>query len=488
MDALPKPPRILFLDMMRFIALAMMLQGHTVYAVLEHDIRDGDTTGISIWRFFRGYTAPVFMTVSGIVFTYLLVLAGNDRNELSRRLRHAALRVITLIAWGYALRLPIEGLWKPVSQRQLDVGLATDVLQLIGFGLLGTVTVFLACRPFLRRGIEHISWVFMVLFFGFVQISPHLAERSFHREVEPLLSPGGYGVSLENAEEIDGVRVASLEPEIQDWGMGLKVGDVITQIGRIPIADVNDIARAEASQKHGQPWVLILVRDGEEWESGYDYTRRLEAFPNAFTFWINRQPAPSGIASQFPIFPWISYILFGACLGAALAGMNRRHAIPHLLDLILFSMAIGLIAWSGMAQNLGRAWLGGGDSAIVFQRLGGVMLLAAVMVFLSRWIKRLPPLIIHMSRNSLWLYIGHLVLLYNIRPWIYRGKFEVAGTMACVVLMFALMIAQTRLIEKKRALGSWKKTAKVLLQRGRDDSGRDGLSEPSGVWDENEKK
>jgi len=70
-----------------------------------------------------------------------------------------------------------------------------------------------------------------------------------------------------------------------------------------------------------------------------------------------------------------------------------------------------------------------------------VMMLAAAMVFLSRWIKRLPPLVIHMSRNSLWLYIGHLVLLYSIRPWIYLGKFEVAGTVACVALMLALMVA-----------------------------------------------
>jgi len=465
MDALPKPPRILFLDMMRFIALAMMLQGHTVYAVLEHGIRDGETTGIPIWRFFRGYTAPVFMTVAGIVFTYLLVLAGNDRAELTRRLRHGALRVVTLIAWGYALRLPLEGLWKPVSQRQLDVGLATDVLQLIGFGLLVTVTVFLACRPFLRRGIEHISWVFLVLFFGFVQISPYVAERSFHREVAPLLSPDGYGVTLENAQEIEGVMVTNLDPEIRDWGSELQVGDVITRIGRVPIANVDDIPRAEASQKHGRPWVIKMVRDGEELESEFDEARRLQAFPNAFTFWINRQPAPSGIASQFPIFPWIAYILFGACLGAALAGMNRRHAIPRLLDLILLGIAAGLIAWGEVAETLGRAWLGGSDSAIIFQRLGGVMLLAAAMVFLSRWIKQLPPLVIHMSRNSLWLYIGHLVLLYNIRPWIYRGKFEVAGTIACVVLMFALMIAQTLLIEKKRNLGSWKNTVRFFLCR-----------------------
>jgi len=463
MDAHPKPPRILFLDMMRFIALAMMLQGHTVYAVLDHEIRDGDSAGISIWRFFRGYTAPVFMTVAGIVFTYLLVLAGHQRTELTRRLRHGALRVATLVAWGYALRLPLEGLWKPVSQRQLDVGLAIDVLQLIGFGLLLIVTVFLAIRPILRRGIEHISWVFLVLFLGIVQISPHLAERSFHREVGPRLSPAEYGVTLENAREIPGVAILEVQTNGEAWQLGLRAGDVIQQIGRTSTSTVDDVPRAEATQVFNQTVDMVITRDGGEMILPWTNDRQVKAFPNAWTFWVNRQPAPSGIASQFPIFPWSAYLLFGACLGAALAGMNRRHAIPRWLDLILLGIAAGLIVWGDLAENLGRTWLGGGDSAIVFQRLGGVMLLAAAMVFLSRWIKRLPPLVIHMSRNSLWLYIGHLVLLYNIRPWIHRGKFEVAGTIACVILMFALMIAQTLLIEKKRALGSWKNTVRFFL-------------------------
>ncbi|MFU8894451.1 MAG: heparan-alpha-glucosaminide N-acetyltransferase domain-containing protein [Luteolibacter sp.] len=465
MQNAPKPPRILFLDMMRFVALAMMLQGHTVYAVLEHGIRDGDTSGISIWRFFRGYTAPVFMTVSGVVFTYLLVLAGNDRGELTRRLRHGALRVVTLIAWGYALRLPIEGLWKPVSQRLLDVGLATDVLQLIGFGLLVIVTVFLACRPVLRQGIERISWVFLVLFFGVVQITPQMTGRSFHRQVQPMFSPGGDGVTLENSSDPVGVRVVAIDPEKRDWGKGLIVGDVITAIGRSDIETLDDVPRAEARLIPDQPFVWILQRDGAEWENLGDYTRPVQAYPNVFSFWINRQPAPSAVASQFPVFPWTAYLLFGAWLGAALAGMNRKQRIPRLLDLILLGMAAALIVWAGFAENLGRIWLGGEETAIIFKRLGGVMLLAAAMVFLSRWIKRLPPLVIQMSRNSLWLYIGHLVLLYNIRPWIYHGKFEVAGTIACVLLMFALMIAQTWIIEKKRELGSWMGMARHLLRK-----------------------
>jgi len=403
------------------------------------------------------------MTVSGIVFTYLLVLAGNDREELTRRLRHGALRVVTLIAWGYALRLPIAGLWKPVSQRQLDIGLATDVLQLIGFGLLMIVSVFLACRPFLRQGIERISWVFLLLFFSFVQLTPHVVERSFHREFESVFSQSGYGVTLANSPQTGGVVVHDVRVGGKAWELGLRSGDVITQIGSVVVVDTDSLPRAEASQIFNKSISLVILRGGDSLEIPWVSDRRAQAFPNALPFWMNRQPAPSGIASQFPVFPWCAYILFGACLGAALARMNRRQAIPRFLDLILFGMSAALLAWAGFAESLGRIWLGGGETSIIFKRLGGVMLLAAAMVFASRWIKRLPLLVIQMSRNSLWLYIGHLVLLYNIRPWIYRGKFEVSGTIACVVLMFALMTAQTLIIEKKRKLGSWKETVRFLF-------------------------
>lgn len=462
----PKPPRILFLDMMRFIALVMMLQGHTVYAVLTQDIRDGDSAGIEAWKFFRGYTAPVFLTVAGAVFTYLLVLAGSDRESLDRRLRHGGLRVVTLMGWGYALRLPIVGLWKPVSQRQLDIGLATDILQLIGFGLLVIVTIFLACRPVMRQAIGCVNWGFLFLFFSFVEISPHVTGQSFHRVAPSIFSSFGHGMTLENSSNPIGVRIVATEPENHDRGQELMAGDVITAIGSSEIKSLDDVPVAESRLIHGQHYFWIIHRDGAEWKHLVDYTQPARAFPNALTFWINGQRAPSGVASQFPIFPWTAYLLFGAYLGAVLAGMSLRNAIPRLLDALLLGVAVVLITWSRLAENLGSLWLGGADTAIIFRRLGGVMLLAAVMAFLSRWIIRLPPLIIQMSRNSLWLYIGHLVLLYNIRPWIYRGKFEVAGTLGCVVLMFALMVAQTWIIEKKRNLGSWKKTTTWLLGRG----------------------
>jgi hypothetical protein len=264
----------------------------------------------------------------------------------------------------------------------------------------------------------------------------------------------GLGVELKEVHE------ASRADEL-----GLLAGDVITGIGAQKIKDLEFLARAEAYQTFGKPSPIHVLRNGEKKEIDWVYEKRASVFPNVLTFWMNRLPAPSGIASQFPIFPWFGYLMFGAGFGVIIAGMNRRNAIPRRFDLILFVLAIALTTWGEVAPMFGRVWLGGGDSAIVFQRLGGVMLLASIMVFLSHWVKKLPALVIQMSRNSLWLYIGHLIILYNILPKFYRGKFEIAGTLGCVGLMFILMIAQTLLIEKKHQLGSWKSTLSFLASK-----------------------
>jgi uncharacterized membrane protein len=456
MDISPKPPRLLFLDMMRFIALVMMLQGHTVYVLLEHEIRDGGSTGISVWRFFRGYTAPVFMTVAGMVFTYLLVLAAVHSGDIMSRLRPGLLRVLSLLVWGYALRMPLDVLWSTVSQKKLDIGLAVDVLHLIGFGLLAIIIVFLMCRPLLRWGKGLVAGVFFLLFMACVQVTPHITGQSFHREAGPMISQEGLGVVVASNPKGEGIEVKEVLDGSRAEKLGLMDGDIITRIGEKEIPNREFLARAEASQTYGEPSPIGILRDGKEVEIDWVYERRARAFPNILTFWLNREPAPSGIASQFPIFPWSGYLMFGACLGVLLAEMNRRHTIPRRLDLVFLITAMGFMTWGELATGFDQVWLGGGECAIVFQRLGGVMLLAAAMFFLSHWIKRLPPLVMQMSRNSLWLYIGHLVLLYNIRPMIYREKFDVAGTLAGVVLIFALMIAQTLVIEKKRQLGSWK--------------------------------
>ena len=461
-----KPSRILFIDMMRFIALLMMLQGHTVFQLLDRGIRDGNSIGNSIWLYLRGYTAPVFMTVSGMVFTYLLVLAVRKSGNLGMRLKNGLRRVGTLMLWGYLMRVPYQLLYGNATQEKIDIGLAMDVLHVIALGLLLIIVVFLACRPLLKKSTTYVAAVFFMLFLGGTQMSPSVAGLSFHEGVQPAISPQGLGLEVSSSEPAKGVVVKEVLPGSKAEKLGFSNGDIITQIGKAPIHDMPSLTHAEAMQVYGKFSPILVTRGEEVLKIDWIFDKPLVFLPNAYSFWLSQKPAPSGIASEFSILPWTGYLMFGAGFGALLAGMSLRNSIPRRLDLMFFAIGVGFLIWREIALNVDHIWLGGADSAMVFQRVGGVMLLASAMVIASHWIKELPTWVIQMSRNSLWLYIGHLLLLYALLPFIYQGTFGLFGTMVCVATMFMLMFAQTWLIEKKQQLGSWKSMLAYLTTRG----------------------
>ena len=58
-------PRIQLLDFIRFMAMVLMVEGHTLEAFLRpQDIRMADF-GWNAWVGLRGLTAPLFLMVSG---------------------------------------------------------------------------------------------------------------------------------------------------------------------------------------------------------------------------------------------------------------------------------------------------------------------------------------------------------------------------------------------------------------------------------------
>ncbi|AGC76059.1 uncharacterized protein DUF1624 [Nonlabens dokdonensis] len=135
-----KPNRLFFIDAVRAFAIIMMLQGHFVDTLLAIEYRDDGNTVFQVWGYFRGITAPTFFTISGIIFTYLLMRSKKNGTS-GKRIKKGITRGIMLIAIGYALRAPvfdwIQGDFK-------DYFLIVDVLQCIGLSLLITVLIYLA--------------------------------------------------------------------------------------------------------------------------------------------------------------------------------------------------------------------------------------------------------------------------------------------------------------------------------------------------------
>ena len=89
------------------------------------------------------------------------------------------------------------------------------------------------------------------------------------------------------------------------------------------------------------------------------------------------------------------------------------------------------------------------------------------MAFLSLIISDLPKFMKQMSRNTLWLYVGHLIIIYQfVKPIIgYKTRFNVPITLVCITLMFILMYLQTRVILYVQKNNGYKETIKKIFKK-----------------------
>jgi len=138
--------RLYFIDLVRAFAILMMLQGHFIDTLLIDDYKDKSHLAFEIWSYFRGITAPTFFTISGLIFTYLL-LKARDKNEDWKRIKKGLIRGVMLIGVGYLLRFPIfDWIHGHFNTNILKV----DVLHIIGVSLIGIILIYLLALKHLR--------------------------------------------------------------------------------------------------------------------------------------------------------------------------------------------------------------------------------------------------------------------------------------------------------------------------------------------------
>lgn len=171
-----KTNRLYFIDAVRAFAILMMLQGHFIDTLLAVEFRNTSNLAYQIWQYFRGITAPVFFTISGLIFTYLLMKA-NKNGTSNERIKKGIVRGLMLIGIGYALRVPI---FRWFSGSFDTYFLVIDVLQCIGLSLILIV--------FFYKFVQQKVLVFSVLMFclgGVIFITEPLY-RTYTAENIPL--------------------------------------------------------------------------------------------------------------------------------------------------------------------------------------------------------------------------------------------------------------------------------------------------------------
>lgn len=142
---LEKKPRLKFIDMARSMAIILMLEGHFTGAALSNDYRKSEYLLYNFWHNLHGLTSPLFFTVTGLIFVYLLS-ANNEINYFENiRVKKGFKRVRQLIFWGYLIQLNLWSICKSVyygSEFHLEWFYAFHVLQSIGVGIFFLLLIY----------------------------------------------------------------------------------------------------------------------------------------------------------------------------------------------------------------------------------------------------------------------------------------------------------------------------------------------------------
>ncbi len=133
---------------MRAVAVFMMIQGHSIDALLSQDYYSSDSFLFMLWQFGRGLTAPIFLFGSG--FAYVL---ASRRKAIDGKLPASVLFkrvrwIAVLFLIGMLMHIPsatLDGL-QQASPEQWSHFFQVDVLRLMAVTLLGLLVVLITAK------------------------------------------------------------------------------------------------------------------------------------------------------------------------------------------------------------------------------------------------------------------------------------------------------------------------------------------------------
>jgi len=164
-----------------------------------------------------------------------------------------------------------------------------------------------------------------------------------------------------------------------------------------------------------------------------------------------------GTGSLFPVFPWAGYLLVGAVLGSYLAKhplvfksskFSTKLAVYGLFFLTV-TLLIELLSKIYYSESF--TWIS--KYSIILLRVGFVLMLNSLVSFIALKIDTIPRFLILIGRNTLLIYIVHLMILYG-SAWnpglsqLFAYSFNVWKTVGTALLMILTMTVMVLIIHK----------------------------------------
>lgn len=224
--------RWLALDLLRFLAVVLMVQGHVFTALIEDAVR---SLAWYRWHnYIHGYTAPLFMFSAGLAFGVTTLRAWEKQSVWGPPARKRVFRYLIIVGIGYALQLPSSSL-RPVIRGLPDDALArvlrVDALQVIGVTLLLCQLLTL-----LVRGRRTFVALCAALGSAVVLLGPAFWRVPFHEHMHV-----GWAAYLTN-------QTGSMFPLVP-WGGFIFAGIVTAHL-------VGDVSRTERRARLA-PWLAL---------------------------------------------------------------------------------------------------------------------------------------------------------------------------------------------------------------------------------------
>lgn len=181
-----KRPRLKFIDMARSCAILLMLEGHFTGAALANEWRSDEYLLYKIWHNVHGLTSPLFFTVTGLIFVYLLSANNSINYRENQRVKKGFKRVRELLFWGYFIQFNI---WSVIqsfyynSEFHFDWFYAFHVLQSIAIGIFLLLVIY-GIYKWINRGALY--WYYLIG--GLILFSGYAAMKNYIQIEEQLVA------------------------------------------------------------------------------------------------------------------------------------------------------------------------------------------------------------------------------------------------------------------------------------------------------------
>jgi uncharacterized membrane protein len=168
--------RLNFIDAARAVAIIKMLEGHFERVVLSEQYRDHSDPIFHFFYYLSGLTAPLFFTVSGMTFVFLLAKSTENSGPYwkNRMVKKGLKRFVELMLWGHALQLSLPS--AATGYIFSDYFLSMHVLQCIGISILLLIVFFWV--PF-RYKFIHPALLYFTLGVVVFWIYPFVKDQAF---------------------------------------------------------------------------------------------------------------------------------------------------------------------------------------------------------------------------------------------------------------------------------------------------------------------